>query len=148
MDITQEFHNNAMLTTFSDDEAIKIINFIDKVISRHQSNVNDLSQCLVDLFKSIPEDKKTKIFLYQILVINGLIDDGINNKNKLCPHWHTNCMIRDDMKHRFGKLATRQNVCHNINVCILIPYMQVSPPFYKTTKEKLYLEENYDKDNN
>lgn len=146
MYITEKFHNNAMLTTFSDDEALKIITFVDKIISQHQRSANDLSQCLVDLFRSIPSNKKTKIFLYQMIVINGLIDDGINTKEKLCPDWNASCSIRRYMEDKFGELATRQNVCNNINVCILIPCMQVYPPFYKTIKNELYLEENYDKD--
>lgn len=69
---------------------------------------------LLKLFLRTPKDTPLKFYLYQMLVLNDIIIDGLNNKPQ-CPEYPHYC----DNVRRLG--GDRVNVCNNMYICMRLP---------------------------
>lgn len=128
--ISKSDHIKHMVQEFSPDELIKIIAWIDPIISKPQSDIG-LEGVLVDLFKKIPANKKTKSFVYQILVLNGIINDGIHDKDYCNQSKH--CRTLKYAKEEYN-IDDKRLLCNNLKICLLIPGINIDPPFDSTTE--------------
>lgn len=90
---------------------------------------------MITMFKSLPNGKKTKAFVYQMLVMNDLAPDGVHGKDA-CPLMYGRCPIVKwwlDKLSRPWQEKDRDNICGNLGICILMPYL--SP--YKFSIDKI-----------
>ena len=137
MKISKQKHNEMMSTVIPPEKLDKIIQWLDEKITDIDSH-SKMWINLVDVYLKIPEGKLTKAFLHQILTLNGIIDDGVHDKSF--------CSIRDSCKllaEKKKEYNTENNdlICHNFNICLMIPYFQINPPFSLTEKEYVELDE-------
>lgn len=130
MIISKSDHVKHMSQQFSPDELTKIMVWIDPIISEPQFD-SGVENVLVDLFKKMPANKKTKSFIYQILVLNGIISDGIHDKDYCNQSKH--CTILKYAKEEYN-IDDKKLLCNNLKICLLIPGLNISPPFDSTTE--------------
>lgn len=138
MKIPKDKHNEMMATVIPPEKLDKIILWLDDKITDIQSH-KDMWIKLVDTYLKVPDGKLTKAFLHQILTINGIIDDGIHDKS-YCTLRNTCRLLAEKKKEH--NVEDSDLICHNFNICLMIPYFQVNPPFQETTKEFVELDEN------
>lgn len=136
--IPKDKHNEMMSKIFVQNEIDAMLAWLDPKISGRSSHL-DMWKTLVKLYLGLPEGKITKILLYQILVINGIIDDGIHNR-RFCSN-KKNCPIVNEMMSKHKDIFVN-DVCENLNLCLLIPYLQIMPPFNLITTDYVELDDS------
>lgn len=133
-----------------DKEFPKIISWIDKEITEkyniwlNNTNPNKMTEdffiwhFLVTTFYKLPKGKKTKAFVYQTLVLNDIINDGVNNKNN-CWLRNKGCITQkrwiEKLDHTWNEDDIR-NICGNLAICLRIPDRKCFP-FYCEFPETL-----------
>ena len=123
MNISYADHVRYMQTTFSFDEYYKIIMWLDNGI--YYGTDEQVWFNLVTQFKRLPDNKKTKAFIYQILVFAKIVDDGINGRegcpkkaDGTCKRWH-NLRVRVGDKNITQ--ADINSTCYNLIECVILP---------------------------
>jgi hypothetical protein len=133
---TKAYHQKMMDTKFDEDKLINILMWFDKLITPANTH-KEIVSSMINVWKKIPKNKLTKAFMYQVFVFNGLIDDGIHDKDFCNQKW--NCPILKYYKSLYPNIADNQ-VCWNLNACLLLPCFHIYPPYYQTQKQELILE--------
>jgi len=125
----------------ADKELPKIIAWLDKKITEKRNmwlenaNPNKMTEdfflwkFLVTTFNELPDGKKTKAFIYQMLVLNDIINDGQNNKST-CWIRNKHCCIQerwiDKLDHTWNAEDTR-DICGNLAICPRLPDVKLFP---------------------
>lgn len=142
MNVTIEQHRRYLAADVNlKTELPKILNWIDAEWRKlylpwlDDKNKNKLTEdgivwkWLVSMFSRIPDGKKTKVFIYQIMVLNNIANDGVNGKEH-CPLRHRDCSIQKRWLSKLGRDWTDtdlQNICGNLAICIRMPDAQLHP---------------------
>lgn len=137
--IPKDIHNSYMAQKFTDDELLKIYNWIDKPLTQASNKSNsDIIRFLVSIYLQAPKASLTKAFVYQMIVLNGIIDDGIHDKN-FC-NQVSKC---DTLKYCMKEYETddRQMICWNLKLCCLVPGINIFPPFESTKMDFVELDD-------
>lgn len=127
MTIPIEQHIKYMQVTYSDKDIKAIGKFLDdNIFPTREESDQQLWYNLCYYFKKVPEGKKTKAFLYQLMVVNGLTTDPLNSKkdNKLICRNVGECnIVKSFMKKldRQWEADDFQNICSNLAICIVLP---------------------------
>lgn len=133
-----------------DKELPKIIAWLDKKITEKRNiweentDQNKMTEdffiwrFLVTTFNEIPDGKKTKAFIYQMLVLNDIVNDGQNNKN-ICWIRNNGCFTQErwinKLDHTWNAEDTR-DICGNLAICLRMPDSKLFP-FYLNFPETL-----------
>jgi hypothetical protein len=136
--IPKEQHNKMMQTVFSQESLAKIYDWIDPKITGLKNDA-EMEKALIRMYLGLADGKLTKIFIYQILVLNGIIGDDVHDKS-VCSY-KSECPLIKAIKEEYPEIDTMQ-ICWNLNVCLLVPGMQLQPPFKTTEKEELLLDDS------
>lgn len=131
--IPQKKHNEMMAKTFTQEELEKILPFIDEQITGLETNL-DVWKRLISMYIKIPEGRLSKIYIYQVMALNGIIDEDRYNKS-MC-NQKLNCSILNEN----AGIETRK-ICNNLSKCLFLPYFQLEPPFLPTNKEFVEIDE-------
>lgn len=78
---------------------------------------------LISMFEKLPDGKKTKAFVYQLLVLNDLANDGLNGKHS-CWRRGKNCVIVERLLEKLDRKwieSDMQNICGNMGICLRLP---------------------------
>lgn len=127
MKIPIDLHIKYMQTTYTNDELIKILKFFEKnVMPDADIKDQDVWYNLVSLFVRLPDDKKTKAFVYQTMAVNGIVDDSLNSKryNKLYCEQIGGCWTVKNMLSKLNRKWQEDdfnNICCNLSICFLLP---------------------------
>lgn len=136
--IPKHVHDSYMTREFTDDEYLKIYRWIDPIITPlFEKSLDEIIRGLISLFLRLSNSSITKIFMYQLLVLNGIIYDGVHDKR--------HCSIRSTckiLKENMEKYNTKDpnDICWNIKICLLVPGMNIYPPFGKTEMDFVLLD--------
>lgn len=133
-----------------DKELPKIIAWLDKQITEKRNiweentDQNKMTEdffiwrFLVTTFNEIHDGKKTKAFIYQMLVLNDIVNDGQNNKN-ICWIRNNGCFTQErwikKLDHTWNAEDTR-DICGNLAICLRMPDSKLFP-FYLNFPETL-----------
>jgi hypothetical protein len=142
MKITVSQHLLYLQTTFDlDTELPKIIDWMDKewrsiylpwLENKSQNKYSEDEirwKWLITMFDKLPDGKKTKAFVYQLMVLNDLANDGTNVKAH-CWRRNKDCVIVQRLLERMGrdwKESDMQNICGNMGVCLRLPDTKMFP---------------------
>lgn len=125
----------------ADKELPKIIAWLDKQITEKRNmwlenaNPNKMTEdfflwkFLVTTFNELPDGKKTKAFIYQMLVLNDIVNDGQNNKSSCWirnKHCYTQERWIDKLDHTWSAEDTR-DICGNLAICLRLPDVKLFP---------------------
>lgn len=125
----------------ADKELPKIIAWLDKKITEKRNiwlenaNPNKMTEdfflwkFLVTTFNELPDGKKTKAFIYQMLVLNDIVNDGQNNKSSCWirnKHCYTQERWIDKLDHTWNADDTR-DICGNLAICLRLPDVKLFP---------------------
>lgn len=136
MKISVQQHKRYLATTFSKSERSKIEDWIDERWREFQEKNAESSaspdmltwRWLLETFIDIPDGKLTKAFMYQMLVLNDVVNDGTNRKSE-CPVRRT-CKIVDAMLEKLDRSwqdSDFQNICSNMGICLRTPDPDLYP---------------------
>lgn len=120
-------HLRYMRVEYSQQDINGIVKFLDKnIFPTREETDQQLWYNFCYYFKKLPEGKKTKAFLYQLMVVNGLTTDPLNSKkdNKLICRNIGKCQIAQDFMKRLGRNwepEDFQNICSNLAICLILP---------------------------
>ena len=122
-------------------ELMKIVTWLDKRMTEkvnawaENTNPNKMTEdffiwkFLVTTFNQLPDGKKTKAFVYQILVLNDIVNDGKNNKRD-CWLRNNGCNNQnrwlEKIDHEWNDDDTR-DICGNLAICIRLPDKKLFP---------------------
>lgn len=136
MKVTIEQHKKYLTTKIDlEKDFPKIIDWIDKewrdiylpwLDDKSKNRLTEDEVCwkwMVSMFKKIPDGKKTKAFVYQMMVLNDIVNDGVNGK-KDCWIRHHKCEIEKRWLAKLGREWVEtdlQNICGNLAICIRLP---------------------------
>lgn len=136
MKITIQQHKDYLTTTFdAETELPKIVAWMDaewrnlylewlaNSSSKKQTEDELYWKWLVGMFVKLPAGKKTTAFVYQMLVLNGLANDGLNGK-ETCWRRNNDCPIVKrwlGIYDRWWQPSDLQNLCGNLAICTRIP---------------------------
>jgi hypothetical protein len=136
MKVTIQKHKQYLTTEINPDtELIKIFNWMDKEWHAiylpwlEDKSKNKLTEdgitwkWLVTMFNKLPDGKKTKAFIYQTMVLNNIVNDGINGKEH-CWYREHGCNIKAcwiKKLNRDWETSDVQNICGNLAICIRLP---------------------------
>lgn len=146
--VQQSFTENefAIMERFINDRAKEMFHKIEMgEIKLSQDNA--IWKLLVELYDGLSDGKKTKVFIYQIMVLNGIIDDGVNGKETCNALIRRNCNTRmyyfantgdgdtylEPKKDTWSKKYF-ENICCNMSLCLRIPYSKLFTDINPETK--------------
>ena len=122
-------------------ELMKIITWLDKRMTEKRNmwlenaNPNKMTEdfflwkFLVTTFNELPDGKKTKAFIYQMLVLNDIVNDGQNNKSTCWirnKHCYTQKRWIDKLDNTWNAEYTR-DICGNLAICLRLPDVKLFP---------------------
>lgn len=120
--ISNTTHNQWLSTKFSPEELEKIHTWFDPILTKLMNNDNlslvQLRNEFVALFDKVPNKSLTKIFLYQILVANGIVNDGIHSK--VACSLKPGCPFLAYYKELYG-VNDSNPICFNLKLCLFVP---------------------------
>lgn len=136
MTITLEQHLRYLTTRIDyETEFPKICGWMDKrwrdlylpwLEDKSENKLTEDELCwkwLVTMFRDLSDGKKTKVFVYQVLVLNDIVNDGLNNKQH-CPKRLRGCPIERRWLKKLGREwqdTDIQNICGNLAICLRLP---------------------------
>lgn len=142
MKVSIQQHRNYLATQFDQaTELPKILNWTDREWSElylpwlKDTSPNKMTEdelCwkwLVTMFVKLPDGKKTKAYVYQMMVLNDLANDGLNGK-KHCWRRHRDCITEQRWLERLSRdwqESDLQNLCGNLAICIRQPDPKLFP---------------------
>lgn len=126
MKVTAAQHNLYMTTHISDEERSKIIVYLDVKLSKYDDKTwtdENIWRELIQTFKDLSDTKKTKAYIYQMLVLNGITNLPMNGKPACYRKWGQSC---GNIQMHYARLnltpeQQQQNICGNLSICILYP---------------------------
>jgi len=134
MKIPVEKHIKFCNTEFTEFELLKIIEFVDSKYTElySKNRIKDESmeedsliwEMLVRAFLTLHDAKKTKAFIYQMLVVNGMVDDGLEYKFACGKRARGECLILNNKLKALGREWERDdysNICCNLGICTILP---------------------------
>lgn len=137
MKISKKMHLHYMQMKFTLEEYEKILIYLDKnvfdghLLENKQTDAQIWAGLVLE-FNKIPHGKKTKAYIYQMLVVNGIVDDVQNNKDycyEYMPRFkrtedRTRCpRVNKYLSARGRKWESDDfnNICSNMQVCLRYP---------------------------
>lgn len=156
MNIAIKKHIEYCSVDFTTDECLKIFEYFDSRVREIYEKWEKLNPekrqpeyyiywyVLVSEFANLPEGKKTKAWFYQTMLLNDVVDDGINGKS-LCPvnfGFHK-CQTRENILSILNRgwiESDSVNICGNLALCmnLAIPHNEL---YLVTIKKRIVLDE-------
>lgn len=140
INIDKETHNAYMATEYTEDELLKLHRWYDRILTETANDGGHFGviKMLINRFMGTPDGKKAKAFIYQTLVLNSIIDDGVHSK-RYCNN-KKDCKILKRAKDQY-KTDDTDMLCLNMNICPLCPGFIVGlPPYNPTNQDYLVLD--------
>lgn len=138
--IDKQIHDKYMATEYTEDELYQLHSWYDKIISKaaNENGHFGIVKALINVYMKTPDDKKAKAFIYQTLVLNGIINDGVHDK-MYCTN-KTDCNILQRAMKEYN-VDDRAVICKNLNICPMCPGFIIGlPPYEPTNKEYVELD--------
>ena len=136
--IAKDKHNELMSARFDEDSMARMFLWLDEKIGKLKNSM-EVEKELIRIYLNLPDGKATKALVYQLLVLNGVIDDGIHSKDS-CNH-KKECSWIKYYKNENPDIDIRL-ICWNLNVCLLFPDLHIKTPLALTTKEYVELDDS------
>lgn len=136
--IAKDKHNELMSVRFDEDLMARMFLWLDEKIGKLKNSM-EVEKELIRIYLNLPDGKATKALVYQLLVLNGVIDDGIYSKDS-CNH-KKECSWIKYYKNENPDIDIRL-ICWNLNVCLLFPDLHIKTPLALTTKEYVELDDS------
>jgi hypothetical protein len=136
--ISKEKHNELMSVVFDEDSMSRMFMWLDGKIGK-LNNSMEVEKELIRIYLTLPDGKSTKALVYQLLVLNGVIDDGVYSKDA-CNN-HGKCAWLKYYRNENPSIDIRL-ICWNLNVCLLFPDLNIQTPLALTTKEYVELDDS------
>ena len=122
-----EKHKEYMSIDFTQDsefpDLIKIREWLDKNLINMDTD-EKIWYSLVKAFLSLKDGKKTKSFIYQVMVCNGIVEDP-NIGKRYCSKRMRNCVLieHNALKNGIYEITERtyDGLCPDMSICFYLP---------------------------